>query len=1155
MNGLRFIAFEAWAEIRAGLRGPLVPITFVTLAVYTLLVVMNADYMREMGAAGMPLNSPHVIYLFVSGQALWLYFAWAWLFGQIIVRDRTAMLHEVVLASPVSLRALLGARYLGAVLVGCLLGTSILAGFTLVPVLSAFGVIRSADVVPVPLFAYVHGFVLFIIPGSIGMGALYTWAATKTRSVGGPFAAATVVVVIWMISMIALRGGGTFVGLATVLDPSGYGEVETQTSLWTPREKESSALAMTLPLLANRVIWLVLPLVGFVVSLLRLKREQLVLEKDPNWASARAAGGPWRRLAGLLGHRPAAGEVAGLPTATAGEAGALGPLVPSSARSWLRVAWNEAVWHLGVSVRGWGLLLAGFLLMAMFVGSSIVNVGWHSDGPFLPRSWHLLPIAAEQSYVVVAFMIAGFVGVMARRDDRPGFGEVVDATPAPLGTRIAGRAMAALGLTLALTLLPAVSAWIVMALMVPDALSWADPLLYFGVVMGPAILELCALTVAVHALIRKSGPAHAIAMILVFVAIINHELSLIGYRSFQFGIPVHEEVSAASGWSPWLAQVLTGNALKLGFVGIILALAWLAWPRGTDLHAMGRLRTAMTRMRTGGGRLALASAAVLVASGMLLHQKVVVEGGYQSLESELASDAAWEQRWWNSAGPYSVRGGEVAARVDPRAQRATVTWRIVGVQAAGNVLRGSLPHGAEITGAAVDGSPVEPVSANDQFEIPVAGCADTGCEARLELTVEAGGWPSEGNYRWAHASGVWLRAEDVLPSLGHDPGRLLHSPVERAAHGLDVLPGAKPAAALAHSAAVAPAGHWRWSVEFQADGFHTEDSGVTSGPLDFAVAWWPGQANRTEAGPLVALHAPDHSPTAAQVLQDLQEMRACVSETLGATPVVTTVLQAPRNLGEPAVHGELLWLPENEGWDVVPNGHGHWQRRARIARALASRALVDQANLRKEPGFAWLRTGVAGWIGLECIRDLDGIDAWVALQNWASRTVDESFGAVAEPVGQLGSDGDANWVEAYAPLAMLGWAGATGERDAIATVSETVALIAAGTSLYDALAVAAGGSASSMLLGAPAASDIVVERGQGSVAVDGTRWRWADGGWQPVSMPVHVVRRMAGESGEPRSPLGPLPTAIETADEPFVLIDAWPAFDRMPADNVWHPDR
>ena len=70
------------------LPGPLIPIVFPGLIAYLLLVLLNADYLRDMGATDVPRNSPHLVYLMMSGQAVWLLFVWAWVFAQ-VVRPRS----------------------------------------------------------------------------------------------------------------------------------------------------------------------------------------------------------------------------------------------------------------------------------------------------------------------------------------------------------------------------------------------------------------------------------------------------------------------------------------------------------------------------------------------------------------------------------------------------------------------------------------------------------------------------------------------------------------------------------------------------------------------------------------------------------------------------------------------------------------------------------------------------------------------------------------------------------------------------------------------------------------------------------------------------------------------------------------------------------
>ena len=287
---------------------------------------------------------------------------------------------------------------------------------------------------------------------------------------------------------------------------------------------------------------------------------------------------------------------------------------------------------------------------------------------------------------MIVFLVAGFVGVMARRDDRAGFGEIADATPAPLGSRVVGRALAAAAVTVVFALTPVLAVWIVTVFATPDAFSLSDPTLYFGLLLAPPMLELCALVLLAHALIRHAGAAHAVGVICAFFIVVNHELGVTSYPSAEVGVPPSITLSEFSGWAPWLGYVLTADLFKLAVAVAIIALAWLAWPRGTALSVPLRWRTGMGRLAGGAG--ALAAGAVLLAVGVhtVLHEQLVGLGGYESAAAETADDAAWEARWWAAAAPFAATGGEVAIEIDPIGRRATARWRLDGVRSSSRIL-------------------------------------------------------------------------------------------------------------------------------------------------------------------------------------------------------------------------------------------------------------------------------------------------------------------------------------------------------------------------------------------------------------------------------------------------------------------------------------
>ena len=1111
---------EAWREARETLRGPQIPLIVAGLVGYLLIVLTSAEYLRQLGAADIPRNSPHIVFMMTSGEGFWLIFAWAWVFAQVVTRDRDAELQELVLAAPVSLQGLMLARFAGAFTVACLLGLATPLAFLLVPPLEAISLLPAG---PTPWNAMWWSFFVFVVPSALGLGALYTTVALKTRSVAGPFGASAVVVVIWMVAMIIIRGGGFDRDMATWLDPTAFAEVEYQTERWTPAQKASSMLALSAPLLVNRLLW-TLPFLSVMAwTLIRLRREALAVVRAPKKRRTRAA-------------------PVGPPS--------LEPLEPLASRrpSWVATALSEARWHLTVSAGGWGFRFAAFLFVLVGVGGAFVHVVAHADGPFIPRPALLSRLLVQFSYVGMVFVIAGFVGVMARRDFRPGFVELVDCAPAPMGARVVGRALAAALLTLALAILPTLSGWVVTAFVAPSSFDFFEPLLYNATTFFPALLEVCAVTLAAHALIRPAGAAHALTMLLVFIAVINHEATLIAYPPAQLAIPVRVTLSELSGLESWVWPLAAGDAFKLGFVLLCVSLAWVAWPRGTATTIRDRFAMAGKRLRGGAGALVATSLVILLGFGWLLHDRLVTEGEFANLEGERLDRATWEKRWWNEAEPYSVQGGQLSALLKPTERKIDVTWTLHGVQSKGQELHLGLPHGLRLERALLDSRELPVESAYDHAVVKLAGC-EPACDVELHLSGSLRGWPAEGELPWISSTGIYARAADFVPTLGHAPERKLRGVTVRREHGLPDTPEGQPARALRPAIGVAPAGEWRFVVEVGEGGDTVGLEGVVAGPLDFALAWRPELAERTDSGGIQAWHGPAHRETAQQVLEDVQVMRDCVEARLGGPVQVSQVLQAPRGLGPLALHGTMLWIPEDEGWDVAAEGFGRWQRRAAIGSALAARGLAENVDLRAEAGSRWLSDGVAGWVGLECVHEQDGHDAWVAILERRSDQVVEAFGALSAPIQGLAADGDADWVGVYAPLAVQGWAMSIGSREAFLIVDEVRQRVDGGQGFSDALAASVGLQAAAHLLGPPNASEVGVAAAEsGEPRVEGERSSWALGGWtagSPVDRVVQVV-----DARDRAHRVIEAPARVQASDR-FTVLDAWPSFERSPEDNVW----
>jgi hypothetical protein len=298
-----------------------------------------------------------------------------------------------------------------------------------------------------------------------------------------------------------------------------------------------------------------------------------------------------------------------------------------------------------------------------------------------------------------------------------------------------------------------------------------------------------------------------------------------------------------------------------------------------------------------------------------------------------------------------------------------------------------------------------------------------------------------------------------------------------------------------------------------------------------------------------AWHGHEYGQAAKDILEDLQLMAQYVGDLLGQVPDVRYVVQAPRELGEIAQYGELLWLPEDLGWDIASKGPGRKRRRAAIASALSRHVLLQAADLRAEPGAEWLLSGVSGWVGMECLRRSDGQRAWIAEQNWQAKELSSALGkALKAPVCRVADAGEADWIESYTALSTLNWAAGQGAEQTAALIEALLKRLQHDEPLPEALAALAGEQTAERLLGMPMVSDIALHADEKQqVQIEAKRWQWHNNGWELIEPPREVLQ-LAAQNTQ----LFDLQKSPEiNSGQDFIVLDSWPSVERTPKDNVW----
>lgn len=1117
MNTLKFLLRTSWIEFRAGVSSGLVSFTFIGLCLYLVLTLLNAEYMQQLGATDVTRNGATVIYLMVTGFMFFLFFAYAWVFAQPVLRDRNADLHEIVLTMPISLSTLLWGRFIGATLTGSVLASSVLFGFIIAPVLEMAGWLPAGSLSDTPWDLYAFALCWLIIPTCMGIGAIYMMMSMLTRNLAGPLGAAVVLILFWMFSATILVEGDINTTLANILDPSMFSFALAETQSWTPMQKQSAFLPLSDSFLLNRVLWGLLPVLVLAIVLSRITREQLVANNENKSAGAEV-------------------KPAKKPLATA-----ISEKI-SPSRQWLQAFIYECRWQLQQVLSRPAIWVAALILICVGLSNTFIHVIWHAEGPLLPDPGMLHKALGISLHLVIVFIMAGTVGIICRRDQVAGIDDMLDALSTPGILRTGARAIAVVAITTLLTITPAFSA--IIATLVADAsyLNLSFAFAFQLLVVLPSQIE-CALVIFfVHALIRRTGLAYGASMFAIVILIANHELELINYPPFELSVPARITFSPLTGWAPWSDYVLLLGSFKWVLGLLLFGLALIVMPRGKDSRFESLKGFKPQQLLSSPAIITFVALIGLTSALSVLNQQLIEKGGYKTVAAERADNARWEVLWNKQAQDigFSVQGGALQLRIDTEQRFVQGHWQLQQLKTTNGVLYAQAPEGMQELVVVVNGKPVATTIQQELINLPLEHCIHQACDITLSWKTQPQGWSTTATIPWISSEGIWANASQFAPTLGIDPDKVLRAKLQRQQQGLTpeyVLPtwaGAKAADGIA------PAANWHWQVELlnsNADySLSSPLTGSTSGPLEILIYAGKQLQNQPVENLSVWSTTQDNKLNKA-IAADTFAMQRCVEHRLQTSIELSAVA---RTIGDESrfAHG-VLQLSENPHWHVATDGVGHMLRNAEIARLIARRHILNTYPLRSASGSVLLSEGLPGAIGLLCVGDTYGAKA---LAQVAERYADATTNAIASsavPVKTLKDDLSDGWALHYSPLALLAWVAEKTPQELVSALAP----LAQQQPFAEALEQVFTPEMAQSLLGAPNATSFEFKQQNGELTVSGQRRQWLNGGWQPVQTPVTASRLVTDEAGTRLSAKSNLiaPNSPAT-NTPQLVIDQWPAY-------------
>jgi ABC-2 type transport system permease protein len=609
-------------EIRYQLRNP---VFWVAVGIFFLLGfgVTASENVRIGTPGAVHENAPYAIAVLTSAATLFYLFVITAFVANAIVRDESSGFAPIVRATPVSPTQIVLGRFLGGLTVAWL-------GYLAIPVgMWAGSVMPWVDpetIGPQVLSYYAWPFLVFAIPNIFFTSALLFGLATRLRSMMAAYIGTVALVIGYIIGTSIVGQKIENQEVVARWEPLGGNALGQVTRYWTQSEMNSRLVDLSGTLLFNRTFALAL---GFIFLALTVWGFSMTERAPSKWRL--------RRLAKRQAREEV--EVAPPPLALGGQPVVVRDRRPASSAQFLarlRVEVRQVLTSPGTPI----LILLGIGLTAvvLWFGPSAYGT---PDHPTVSATM----TSVRGGFGITILLIAAFYGgeLVWRERDR-NLNEIIDSTPVASWIMTVPKILAIFVVLLMVNLAGMLTGIAYELIGGARALGVGSYLTWFILPAAVDGLLIAVLAVFVQVLSPNKYAGWAILFVWFVAGIFASNL---GYSDplYRYGqgpnIPLSDFVGQGSFWF--------GSAVFqfywLCFAVILVVVAHMLWPRGTDLSLRVRLRR-MNRYASPAALSIIAAAALaMAATGAYGYYNIKVLNRYQTADDLEKYQADYERKY------------------------------------------------------------------------------------------------------------------------------------------------------------------------------------------------------------------------------------------------------------------------------------------------------------------------------------------------------------------------------------------------------------------------------------------------------------------------------------------------------------------------------
>jgi hypothetical protein len=635
-------------ELRYQLRNP---VFWVSLFLFFLLGFgVTASENVSIGTPGtVHENAPFAIASMLAVSSLFYLFVITSFVANAIVRDDSSGFGPIIKSTSIGKTNYVMGRFLGGLAIA-------LIGYLAIPVGMFFGSVMpwvdAETVGPQNPAFYLWPYLILAIPNIILASSLLFGLATVTRSMLWSYIGVVVFVMGYLIATSILGSKVEYQQLLAQYEPLGFGALAEATRYWTAADMNSKLLPLDDNVLFNRGLVLAISAVLLALTYWRFSMEERA---------------PSKRLLKKLA-RQRASEVEAAPTQIA--------LTKATQR--FDGATTRAQFMVRLKTEIMQVLRSPGLIVLLLLGVIYAAAGlWLTETLYGTPSH---PLTADiitniiSGFSLFLLIIAVFYGgelVWRERDVK--ISEIIDSTPAANWIITIPKVFAILVVLLLINLVAMATGLIFQLIKGAADFGIAS---YFGWFIIPVTVEML-MTAVLAVFFQALSPNKYVGWGLFLVYfIVGIFLSNLGYSNalYDYGATPAEPLSDMNGSGGFSFGAWVLRVYWLAFGVILLVIAHLVWPRGTDTRWRSRLKRIRPGLR--GAPLGLIGAAVvaMIGTGSYAYYNFKILNRYETSDEAEKFLADYEKKYlkYENLPRPVVKSVELDVQIFPKDRRMEV---------------------------------------------------------------------------------------------------------------------------------------------------------------------------------------------------------------------------------------------------------------------------------------------------------------------------------------------------------------------------------------------------------------------------------------------------------------------------------------------------